>query len=72
MGKRDNVNPIESAMQVHDAYCGVGQLFDASVVNHNGGHSIPVGRDKDDIRALEEVVDWIMDVAREKASRVGK
>jgi hypothetical protein len=36
-------------------------------VNHGGGHSVPVGRDEDSERALEEVVDWIVEIAKQKA-----
>jgi predicted esterase len=65
MGKEDNINPIDSAMQVHDAYRAA--EFDVSMVNHGGGHSVPVGKDKDSERALEEVVDWIVEIAKQKA-----
>ena len=65
MGKEDNINPIESAMQVHDVY--KEGNFDVSIVNHNSGHSVPVRRDDDSIRALEEICDWIIDIAKRKA-----
>ncbi len=65
MGKEDSVNPIDSAMQVHDAYRAA--EFDVSIVNHGGGHSMPAGRDEDSERALEEVVDWVVGIARQKA-----
>lgn len=65
MGKEDNINPIESAMQVHDVY--KEGNFDVSIVNHNRGHSVPLGRDDDSVRALEEICDWIIDIAKRKA-----
>ncbi|KAL9189230.1 hypothetical protein ACHAXT_011720 [Thalassiosira profunda] len=65
MGKNDSINPIESAMQVHEAYGRA--AFDVSIVHHEGGHSVPLGRDEDSVRALEELVDWIMEIARERA-----
>lgn len=61
MGGKDNINPTESALQVHDAFQAAN--FDVSIVNHAGGHSVPVAR-----RALEEVVDWIVDIAKEKVT----
>ena len=64
MGKEDNINPIESAMQVHDAYQKAN--FNVSIVNHDRGHSVPVGKDEDSVRALNEIVDWIVDIAKEK------
>jgi hypothetical protein len=67
MGKYDGVNPVESAMRVHDAYRAAG--FDVSIVEHDGGHSVPAGKDEDSARALEEVVDWIVDIARRKVSK---
>lgn len=70
MGKEDTINPIESATQVHDAYNGAG--FGVSIVNHDGGHSVPFGQDEDSTRALEEVVDWIMAIALEKAATLTK
>lgn len=70
MGKNDKINPIESAMQVHDVYK-TSQLFDnVSIVHHDGGHSVPIGRDEDSARALEEVADWIMDIAKRKIDMV--
>merc|ERR1711957_476144 len=36
-----------------------------------GGHSVPLGREEDSARALEEVVDWIIDIAEEKAQLSG-
>ena len=67
MGKEDTINPIESAMQVHDTYQKAN--FDVSIVEHNGGHSVPFGDDEDSIRALEEIVDWIVNIAKQKALR---
>lgn len=64
MGKEDNINPIESAIQVHDVY--KKGNFDVSIVNHDRGHSVP-GRDDNSIRALEEICDWIIDNAKRKA-----
>ena len=64
MGKEDNINPIESALQVHSAYQNAN--FNVSIVNHDRGHSVPVGKDEDAVRALEEIVDWIVDIAKEK------
>lgn len=66
MGKNDNINPIESAMQVHDVFQKA--EFNVSIVDHAGGHSVPRGRDDDSVRALEEVADWIVDIATEKAT----
>ena len=65
MGKEDNINPIESAMQVHDVY--KQGNFDVSIVNHDRGHSVP---DDNSIRALEEICDWIIDIAKEKSRAV--
>ena len=65
MGKEDNINPIESAMQVHDVYKAA--KFDVSIVEHNGGHSVPFGNDEDSIRALDEIADWIVGIAKQKA-----
>ena len=58
MGKADKINPIESARVVHDAF----QLanFDTNVVIHDGGHSVPFGKNEDSLRALEEIADWIL------------
>lgn len=64
MGKMDNINPIESARQVHDAFQDA--KFDVSIVHHDGGHSVPIRRDEDAIRAMEEIADWIVDIAKEK------
>ena len=64
MGKEDNINPIESAMQVNDAYQKAN--FNVSIVNHDRGHSVPVGKDEDSVRALDEIVSWIVDIAQEK------
>ena len=68
MGMTDTINPIESAMQVLDSYKAA--RFDASIVYHEGGHSVPLGRDDDSIRALNEVVDWIISIAKEKTARL--
>jgi len=57
MGKEDNINPVESAMKVHDAFV---PGFDVSIVNHGGGHSVPIGDDEDSKRALQEIADWII------------
>ena len=65
MGKEDNINPIESAMQVHDVY--KEGNFDVSIVNHNRGHSVPVGKDDDSKRKLGDICDWIIDIAKRKA-----
>lgn len=65
MGREDSINPVESALRVHDAFR-AGE-FDVSIVNHAAGHSVPAGGDEDSVRALEEVVDWIVGIAREKA-----
>ena len=65
MGKEDSINPTDSARQVHDAFRAA--KFDVSIVNHGGGHSVPVGGDEDSERALDEVVDWIVEIARQKA-----
>ena len=64
MGKEDNINPIESAMQVYDAFK---DGNDVLIVEHARGHSVPVGKDDDSIRALEDISDWIMDIAKSKA-----
>jgi hypothetical protein len=66
MGREDVINPIDSAMRVHDAHRDA--KFDASIVMHDGGHSVPMGKDGDSARALGEVVDWIVGIARRKAS----
>eukprot|EP00584_Thalassiosira_punctigera_P025402 CAMPEP_0172548824 /NCGR_PEP_ID=MMETSP1067-20121228/18036_1 /TAXON_ID=265564 ORGANISM="Thalassiosira punctigera, Strain Tpunct2005C2" /NCGR_SAMPLE_ID=MMETSP1067 /ASSEMBLY_ACC=CAM_ASM_000444 /LENGTH=317 /DNA_ID=CAMNT_0013336101 /DNA_START=18 /DNA_END=968 /DNA_ORIENTATION=- len=55
-GRADNINPVESAMRVRDAFRAA--EFHTSVVNHAGGHSVPAGDDEDSSRALDEVVDW--------------
>ena len=68
MGKADTINPIKSAQQVYDSY--LAARFDVSIVHHEGGHSVPFGKDDDSIRALNEVVDWIFDIAREKAAKL--
>ncbi len=68
MGKADTINPIESAIQVYDSY--LAARFDVSIVHHEGGHSVPLGTDDDSIRALNEVVDWIFGIAREKAAKL--
>ena len=65
MGKADTINPIESAVRVYDSYKAAG--FDVSIVHHEGGHSVPLGIDIDSIRALNEVADWIIGIAKEKA-----
>lgn len=64
MGGRDKINPIESATKVFDAYSTAG--FDASIVNHDGGHSVPMGQDEDSQRALEDMVDWLFQIAGQK------
>ena len=67
VGNEDVINPIDSAMRVHDAYRDA--KFDVSIVEHDGGHSVPMGKDGDSERALGEVVDWIVDIARRKHKR---
>jgi predicted esterase len=67
MGKADTINPIESAVRVYDSYKAAG--FDVSIVHHEAGHSVPQGNDVDSIRALNEVVNWIIDIAKEKAEK---
>ena len=45
--------------------------FDVSIVNHDRGHSVPIGRDKDSMRALEDyIVDWIIDIAKQKVQLI--
>ena len=61
IGKEDNINPVESAMKVRDAFVPV---FDVSIVNHGGGHSVPMGDDEDSKQALQEIVDWIILIAK--------
>mmetsp|Transcript_12609 Transcript_12609/g.29789 ORF Transcript_12609/g.29789 Transcript_12609/m.29789 type:complete len:277 (-) Transcript_12609:302-1132(-) len=58
MGKADKINPIESARAVHDAFQVAN--FDTQVVTHEGGHSVPFGKDDDSLRALEEIADWML------------
>eukprot|EP00984_Skeletonema_dohrnii_P021183 scaffold10511_cov146-Skeletonema_dohrnii-CCMP3373.AAC.1 len=65
MGKSDNINPIESAKQVHDCYQAAG--LDVSIVYHEGGHSVPIGGDVDSERALEDVCDFILQAVSGKA-----
>lgn len=61
MGKSDNINPIESAKRVIDAFKNAG--FDVATIEHDGGHSIPYKNDDDSMRALGDVVDWIISIA---------
>ncbi len=61
MGRNDNINPIESAMQVHDAYKHAG--LDVSIIYHDGGHSIPAGTDGDSKHALDDICDFILRAA---------
>jgi predicted esterase len=68
MGKSDTINPIESAKQVHDCYKAAG--LDVSIVYHEGGHSVPNGKDLDSERAMRDVCDFILRSVREKADRV--
>mmetsp|Transcript_20776 Transcript_20776/g.34008 ORF Transcript_20776/g.34008 Transcript_20776/m.34008 type:complete len:314 (-) Transcript_20776:40-981(-) len=68
MGQTDNINPIESAKQVHDSYQKAG--LDVSIVYHEGGHSVPNGRDPDSERALGDICDFILQAVSEKAERV--
>jgi predicted esterase len=63
MGKSDDINPIQSAKQVSDAFSVAG--FNVAIVEHDGGHSVPYKSDDDSKRALEEVVDWIMRIAEQ-------
>ena len=70
MGKEDTMNPIESAMQVHDAFQAA--KFNISIVEHDRGHSVPTGSDENSIKALEEIVDWIVDIAKEKVAKLEK
>lgn len=59
--------------------------FDVSIVNHDRGHSVPIRRDKDSMRAfwsthyktsistpsLEDyIVDWIIDIAKQKVQLI--
>ncbi|KAL7546941.1 hypothetical protein ACHAWF_010262 [Thalassiosira exigua] len=69
IGTKDSINPTESAMKVHDSFKAA-NFANVSIVNHNGGHSVPIGRDEDSVGALEDVVEWIIDVAKEKARRL--
>jgi len=68
MGKSDTINPIESAKQVHDCYQTAG--VDVSIIYHEGGHSVPNGKDLDSVRAMEDVCDFILRTVSEKANRV--
>lgn len=68
MGSADNINPIDSAMLVHDSY--LAASFDVSIVNHEGGHSVPMGQSDDSMRVLHDVVDWILGIAEEKAEKL--
>lgn len=70
MGRNDNINPIESAKEVHDAYQRAG--LGVSIVYHNGGHSVPLGNggDLDSKRALEDICDFILRIAAGKAEKV--
>ena len=68
MGKEDTMNPIESAMQVHDAFQTA--KFNVSIVEHDRGHSVPTGRDEDSVKALEKISDWIADIAKEKVAKL--
>lgn len=70
MGKADTINPTESAMQVYDSY--LAARFDVSIVTHEGGHSVPLGKDDDSIRALNEVVDWIFNAVVERRDKKQK
>ena len=65
MGREDNMNPVDSAMKVHDVYRDAN--FDVSIVKHGGGHSVPVGKGDDSVQALENIVDWIVEIAKQKA-----
>ena len=67
MGKSDNINPIESAKQVHDCYESAG--IDVSIVYHEGGHSVPTGKDQDSNRAMNDICDFILQCASEKAEK---
>lgn len=60
MGKADDINPIDSATRVSNALNDAG--FDVTIVEHDGGHSVPYKNDEDSVRALGEVADWIMSI----------
>lgn len=64
MGRNDNINPIESAKQVHDAYKHAG--LDVSIIYHDGGHSVPTGTDGDSKHALDDICDFILRVVARK------
>jgi predicted esterase len=63
MGLADDINPVESAKQVSDIYNNA--RFSVSVVEHSGGHSVPYKDDDDSQRALNEVVDWIINTTQQ-------
>ena len=65
MGRNDNINPIESAKQVYDAYKQAG--LDVSIIYHDGGHSVPTGTDGDSKRALDDICDFILRAAAGRA-----
>jgi predicted esterase len=60
MGKADDINPIDSATRVSNVFNDTG--FDVTIVEHDGGHSVPYNNDADSLRAMGEIVDWIMKV----------
>ena len=64
MGKLDDINPIESAQRVSGAFENAG--LPISIIEHDGGHSVPYKSDDDSLRALDEVVDWIMTIIKQK------
>lgn len=68
MGKNDTINPIESAKQVHDCYQTAG--LDVSITYHEGGHSVPNGRDSDSERALKDICNFILQAVGEKSQRL--
>jgi predicted esterase len=68
MGKRDNINPIESAKQVYGCYQTAG--LDVSIIYHEGGHSLPIGGDLDSERAMGDVCDFILQTVSEKGKQI--
>ena len=67
MGTDNIINPI--AMQVHDMYKEGNS--DISIVNCQSWSTVPIGRDKDSMRALEDyIVDWIIDIAKQKVQLI--
>jgi predicted esterase len=63
IGERDNINPLEGAERVRDAFKKGG--LEVTSCYHSGGHSLPVA----DSAVLGEIVDWIVKLVNQHQNK---